>query len=691
MLPEENPINNMNNMKRRPRHLPVATLMTCVCLLALTPGSHAAPAASATPAALANDPVVKGRAAYQRRDRSQLVALRNQATTTAHPLAMWTDYWELSNRLRQARQSEVDAFVARWPGTTVEDQLRKEWILELGKRRDWSRIAIEAPRVRVNDQREVACYGLLVRQQAGENVTAQARELWFAQREADHGCAQLAAALYYARQLTREDVWARARVAAEQNRRFVAQHAAGMLGRVSAETVRQVFLHPALFLARRSPTPTPDEAELMGLAMIRMASRNPQAAAEVLSGKRGSQLPPAALATAWAVVGKHATIKLHPQAMAWYQRGSAVPNAGPLDLSDDVLEWKVRAALRAQSAPGRWQQIIEAVDAMSPAQRYEPTWMYWKARALKATAVAGTEGDVQRNEATKLLEATATRLHFYSKFAADELGRAVRLPPRPAPLSEAERNAALNNASLTRALALIDLKLRGEALDEWNHGINALDDRGLLASAQRACDAEVWNRCMSTSERTKTEIDLVQRFPMPFRDHVEVASREADVDAGYVYSVIRQESHFSVGVRSVVGASGLMQVMPLTAHWTARKFRIPYKPGQINDPATNLRIGARYLKTVLDAFDGSQAHAAAAYNAGPGRPRRWRNNPAEDTAAWIEIIPLDETREYVKGVLSNATYYGALLGGGVSGAKAGVVERRAGGGGEGLLATAGPR
>lgn len=670
-----------------PRRLPAATLMACVCLLALTPRSHAAPA-PLTPAALANDPVVKGRKAYLRRDRSQLVALRNQAHATAHPLAMWPAYWELSNRLRQARQSEVDAFFTRWPGTTVEDQLRKEWILELGKRREWGRLAVEAPRVRVNNHREVACYGLLLRQQAGENVTAEARALWFAQREADHGCAQLAAALYYGRQLTREDVWARARVAAEQNRRFVAQHAVGLLGHVRAVTVRQAFLNPSVFLARRSATPSRDEAEMMALAIIRMASRSPQAAANLLSGKRGSQLPPAALATAWAVVGKQAAIKLNPQAMAWYQRGSAVPEAGRLDLSDDVLEWKVRAALRAESAPGRWQQIIEAVDAMSPAERHEPTWMYWKARALKTTAVAGAEGDAQRGEASLLLEATANRLHFYSKLAANELGRALRLPPRPAPLTAAEHSTALNNPSLTRALALIDLKLRAEALDEWNHGINGLDDRGLLASAQRACDAEVWNRCMSTSERTRSEIDLVQRFPMPFRDHVEVAAREADVDTGYVYSVIRQESHFSVGVRSVVGAAGLMQVMPRTAHWTARKFRIPYKPGQITDPATNLRIGARYLRTVLDTFDGSQAHAAAAYNAGPGRPRRWRHSPDEDVAAWIEIIPLDETREYVKAVLSNATYYGALLNDNELGAKAGTTERRAAGPGDGLLTTA---
>jgi soluble lytic murein transglycosylase len=116
--------------------------------------------------------------------------------------------------------------------------------------------------------------------------------------------------------------------------------------------------------------------------------------------------------------------------------------------------------------------------------------------------------------------------------------------------------------------------------------------------------------------------------------------------------------------RSGVGASGLMQLMPATARWTAKKIGLPYTPGQITDRDTNLRLGNAYLKLVLDDVGGSQPMAAAAYNAGPGRPRKWREGPVLDPAVWAENIPFAETRDYVKKVLSNAAYYAMALGGG---------------------------
>jgi soluble lytic murein transglycosylase len=638
---------------------PFTALLACVGALLASPAAGAS-----RPAAPANniDIVVQAEAAFERRDRARLLALRNSAMAAEHPLAMWADYWYLSSRLQQARPAEVQAFFARWPGSYVEHQLRNEWILQLGRQRDWQRLTAEVARVRVFDDREVACYGLLVRYQAGENVTAEAREHWFAQREADHGCAQLAVTLYQARRFTPEDLWARSRLAAEQGRRFVAQHAVGMMNPGLAPAVRQAFLQPARLLAQRPANPSADQSELAALAIIRLAARSPRSAAAYLHDKRSANMPLAAAASAWAAIGKQAALDQQPEAVGWYERAAAVPGAGRLDLSDQTWEWKVRAALRAGDAPQHWQQVADAVDAMSPAQREEPGWMYWKARALRALATPSVEGEARRKAADQLLAQVATHMHYYGHLASEELDRPVRLPERPAPLTEAERSAAAANASLTRALALVALRLREEASREWNFGLHGLDDRALLAAAQRACDAEVWNRCMSTSERTRSEVDMNQRFPMPFRDHVEAAAREVGIDPAYVYGVMRQESHFSVGVRSVVGAAGLMQVMPQTARWTASKFRIRYRPDLITDPATNVRLGAHYLKTVLDAFDGSTAHAAAAYNAGPGRPRRWRGSAEQDMAVWTEIIPLDETREYVKHVVANATYYGALLG-----------------------------
>ena len=240
------------------------------------------------------------------------------------------------------------------------------------------------------------------------------------------------------------------------------------------------------------------------------------------------------------------------------------------------------------------------------------------------------------------------------------------MPDKPLPLNAEEKEAAKSNAGLSRALHAIAIGLRSEGVREWNYSVGlhdkgGMDDRALLAAADRACQREVWDRCINTSERTRGVIDFDQRFPMPHQAAVTKRSALIGLDPAYVYGLIRQESRFITDARSSVGASGLMQVMPATARWTAGKIGLPYRPDMINDRDVNLRLGASYLKLVLDDFSGSQALAAAAYNAGPNRPRRWREGATVEPAAWAEGIPFTETRDYVKKVLSNAVYYAALL------------------------------
>ena len=202
---------------------------------------------------------------------------------------------------------------------------------------------------------------------------------------------------------------------------------------------------------------------------------------------------------------------------------------------------------------------------------------------------------------------------------------------------------------------------------EWNYWTNldrigGMGERESLAAAQLACDKEVWDRCIATSERTKASFDAAQRYPMPYRDRVTQRAQEIGLDPAYVYGLIRQESRFVTDARSGVGAAGLMQIMPATARWTARKLGIPnFTPDQLHERDTNIDVGTGYLKLVLDAFDGSMPLAAAAYNAGPRRLRVWRNGPPLEAAAWIENIPFGETRDYVKKVLANTTVYAALL------------------------------
>ena len=602
--------------------------------------------------------VVEAREVLKRHDKPRLAQLRQQAVAANHPLAQWVDYWELGNRLAEVKTDEVEAFYARWPGTYVEDRLRNDWLLEVGKRRDWDAFRRDFPRFRMNDDREVTCYHLLTEHLAGRDVRERARAAWYAQRDLDDGCALLANTLADAKQLSRDDIWQEVRLSVEFNRPRAARAAAALVDPGHALAVAEIFDNPAKFLTRRAP-----EHELALLAIMRMAASDPDAAAGQMEHTYAKRLPAALAATAWAAIGKQAGLKLQPQAVDHYRRAFKLVKGDPA-WSDDTLAWAVRAALRAGPAePERWQIVQRAIDAMSAGEQKDAAWVYWKARALQALAPKGDEGLAPRAVAKDLLEGIAGQMSFYGKLATEDLGGTPALPPAPAPLTAEERAAARATPGFQRALQLIGLGLRSEGVREWNFTLRGLADRDLLAAAQWACEREVWDRCINTSDRTKHEVDMAQRFPTPFRDQVVAKAREIGLDPAYVYGLIRQESRFIMDARSSVGASGLMQIMPSTAKWTAKKIGFDYKPEMIVDRDVNLRLGASYLKLVLDDFGGSQALAAAAYNAGPSRPRRWREGGTFEAAAWAESIPFNETRDYVKKVLSNAVYYAALLNG----------------------------
>ena len=608
--------------------------------------------------------IIDARDALKAKDRPRLVAARSAALAQQHPLAQWADYWELSDRLNDARPEELNAFFARWPGTYVEDRLRNDWLLELGRRRDWALFAVEFPRFRMNDDREVTCYALLTDHLSGKDVRAKALDTWLAQREADDGCAMMAAAHYDAKRFSSADVWRKVRLAIENNRPRAARQAAVIISVAAATQVNELSDNPSKFLTRKANPANRLDAELATLALMRMAGNDPEATSRQLTDRWDAALPPELAAAAWSSVARQSAQRLQPDASDHFQRAElrAARTNVSLEWSDDTLAWKARAALRGSNAAPRWQQVMQAINAMSPAEQRDPAWVYWKARALQAMAGTSQDSDAMRTMAQGLLEGIAGQLNFYGGLAAENLGQKLVLPARPAPLTDAERQAAGRHPGLVRALQLIALGLRNEGVREWNYSLRGMADRELLSAAQLACEREVWDRCINTSERTRVEVDIEQRFPTPYRTEVTARARELGLDPSHVFGLIRQESRFIVDARSHVGASGLMQLMPATARWTARKIGLNnYQAELIADPAVNLRLGTSYLKYVLDDFGGSLAMAAAAYNAGPSRSRKWREGPVLEPAVWAENIPFSETRDYVKKVLSNSAFYAARL------------------------------
>ncbi|MDZ7812764.1 MAG: transglycosylase SLT domain-containing protein [Ideonella sp.] len=610
--------------------------------------------------------ILDARQAFARKDRVKLTNLRSTALETRHPLAPWVDYWAMNLRLPEARSEELDAFYARWPDSYVEDRLRNDWLLELGRRRDWANFSREVPRFKMNDDRQVHCYRLLAEHQAGKDVREAARKAWMAQREADDGCHQLAKAQVEAERFMPEDVWRKVRHATEHARLRQARQAASLLGEDIAASTAQALDNPARFMAIRAMALGHARSEMAALALGRMAASDPAAAARLLEERWAAALGGEHGAWAWAQVAKQAALSLRPESLEWSRNAwdSLKPRLRDKpDWSDETLGWHARTALRLAGSTERWVLASRAIAAMSPEERADPTWRYWRARALQALAKPGPAGEEQREQARELLKELSSELHFYGQLASEDLGAVQPLPPKPAAPPPPEREATRSHAGLQRALAALGLGLRSEGVREWNFSLIGMNDRELLAAAQLACSREIWDRCINTSERSKSEVDMEQRFPWPMREDVMPRAREAGLDPAYVYGLIRQESRFIVAARSHVGAAGLMQVMPATASWTAKRIGLPYKPEMITDRETNLRLGNAYLKMVLEDLGGSQAMAAAAYNAGPNRPRRWREGPVLEPAIWIENIPLHETRDYVKRVLSNASYYAGLAAG----------------------------
>ncbi len=606
--------------------------------------------------------VLDAREAFRKKDRNRLAAARAVALAANHPLAAWVDYWDLAARLPDASPTDLEDFYKRWPGTYVEDRLRNDWLLELGRRRDWTTFAADLPRFRMNDDREVACYALLVDHQAGKDVREAALAAWLAQRDGDDGCALLATTLAEAKVFGPAEAWRKLRAATDAGRPRAMRQAVALVSPAAATALAEILDSPARYLARKASAATRTDAELATIALARIAATDPEGAASQLEERWDRALPPELAAWAWAVVARQSAMKLLPEAPDQFRLASQRAGNRDVDWPAETLAWKVRAALRADNGRPRWQQVVQAVDAMGAAEQRDPAWVYWKARALQGLAKDSQDGESMRAMARELLADLSGQVHFYAKLAAEDLGRPITLPPLPAPPTEAERDAAQRHPGLARALALAGLGLRDEGRREWNFSLRGMDDRQLLAAAALACRAQDWQLCINTSERTRGEIDLAQRFPMPWKDEIVAIARERGLDDAYVFGLIRQETRFMPTLRSSVGAAGLMQLMPATARETAKKIGMDYSADMITDRDTNLRLGTSYLKRVLDDFGGSQALAAAAYNAGPGRPRRWREGPVLEPAAWAENIPFAETRDYVKKVLSNATYYAALMG-----------------------------
>ncbi len=603
------------------------------------------------------------REAFRLNDRERLAA--HAARLDGHPLASYAEFWQIVLRLRggDAERADADAaaFIERHRGTYIADRLRMEWLLSLGARRQFADYEREAAQqIWTHDEQQVRCYRMLARYLRNEGrriaeLADEARQTLLTTREAGgDGCMALTETLLADGRL---DPWERIRELVEKNQLATAKRLAALAPGVDARQVAQAIDRPAAWLALHERRLTGAQREIALIALARLARDDPAQAATHANALH-LHLTPQQRGIVWGRIGHMAAVKLMPEAVPWYRRGGTWVGTAPNTArADEVLEWQVRAALRGDSRGPDWSMVREAIERMPADLQRDPAWIYWRARALGA--------DRREAEAQSLLRSLAGGHHFYARLAAEELGEPLALPSAAAAPAEEEVARFAANEGIARALKLIELGLRGDGNREWNWQTRGMDDRQLLALAEFARRQGVLDRMISTAERTREQHDFALRFPAPHRDELAPQARAAGLDETWIYGLIRQESRFIADARSSAGALGLMQLMPATARYVARRVGMSdFRPARITDLDVNLRLGTHYLRFVLDDLDGQPVLATAAYNAGPSRPRAWRatlQRPVEG-AIFAETIPFNETRDYVKKVMANAVVYAAVFG-----------------------------
>ena len=594
-----------------------------------------------------DDRFLVARDAFRSGDRAKLERVAPELK--GHDLEAYVDYWLLLGRLPdQLDPAIAREFLAKHERTYIAEKLRSDWLKVLGKKQQWAEFDAEYSKIVAPDQ-ELVCYALQSRRARSDaSMLDDAMPLWLTLLEPPEPCYPVLEALIWEKRVIADEVWARVRRQFEANKIAAARYTTNYLPTSQTPTSAQleaVIDRPMPTLAKLPANWSEKRLgrELSALAIQRIAKNDPRQAAEQLE-KLGPRLEENERNWAWGQVGWQAATRHMPEAVGWYKK------TGSLPLSDEVAQWKVRAALRAHD----WGMVRATIENMPPALAALPEWTYWLGRAYKAGGMT-TEADV-------LFQKISRQPNFYGNLADDELERPINVPPQAAALTRDEVIGASGNPGLKRALALLRVGMRVEGVREWNWTLRGMSDRELIAAAELAKRNDVYDRAIAAADRTKNEHDYSLRYLAPFNDQVRPAAQKQSLDDAWVYGLMRQESRFITSAKSTVGASGLMQLMPATAKWVANKIGLAnYSHSRVNDTEVNLLLGTSYMRMVMESLDNHPVLASAAYNAGPGRARRWRADRPLEGAIYAETIPFNETRDYVKKVMSNSVYYSALF------------------------------
>lgn len=572
-------------------------------------------------------------------------------------LGYYPEYWALNSNLAAQSSSQITSFAQRYPQSAMTEKLAADYVEEKVKQADFASAQPVLPYVTNADQAE-SCAVAQVRAKSGDPlVFAEFKDVWLMTNSQPELCTGLGRMMLSSPLMTEQDrqqrVWGQLR-AGQSGQALATAQTLGI--NLSLAQLNQIQANPLNYLWSAPKASSVDHAYLI-FAMGRLADSDLNSALSAV--QRAAQGTPVqvqkALYRAVGYIGGTTVMKnnFNREVLNYLDASYGLP------FSSEEAEIYARQAIRFSA----WESLIRAIDAMSVTQKQEDRWQYWLARASEQRGDASS-----KRAAQQIFKKLAEGDDYHNLLAKDQLGQKYSNLPNNVHPSNHDLQRLNQDIHFSRAFALRRVDAPENYINrEWNWAVRQAylkhDDGLLLAAAKRATDMGWYDRAIYAADRTENKHNYAYRYAMPHQNYVVSHSRNAGVDPAWAYGLMRQESRFVTNARSHVGAGGLMQIMPDTAKLIARQMGESYNPAALTDMNTNIRYGTFYLSMIQSQLSNSPVLATAGYNAGPNRARRWQPETQAIAAdQYTESIPLTETRDYVKHVMTNATHYGVLLG-----------------------------
>ncbi len=566
-----------------------------------------------------------------------------------YPLYPYVLYHDYRLHLKSTPDTLIENFIKTYKKSYLSDFLYGKWLTHLAKNKQWNQFSkVYTPQKNQDSQ----CYNIQALSHTKQLNTALelAIPIWENSTTLSKACRPIDELIRQHKKLTGSMIWKRIDLAMNKHKVSLAKSLSKDLSRKEQKMLNEwvkVYKHPKLVSKPLPKSITPIVKKSIFTQGIRkLASQDPALAQKSLElyykqyGLNSNQYNVLARK-----VALRTAYRSDPQAknLLHHVNRNGSKNA-------DSLRWQAQIAIKESDWPG----LLEAIELMETVKQKSKQWLYWKARALEATQ--------QFKESDYLYRTLARQRNYYAFMAADRLNLDYQFNPKP--IKKLKPDELLKKyPELLRIQELLAINWPLSTRREWYHLLNKADQNELQAVAVLASQWKQHAQAIRSLAKAKSWDALSLRFPTPYKQPVMQNAKRNDIDAAWIYGIMRRESAFAKDIKSPVGATGLMQLMPKTARYMSKKIsskNISYT--KLTEAKNNIELGSAYLSYLSQKYSGNKVLATASYNAGPNRVDKWI--PEKDflpADQWIDSLPYTETRAYVKAVLEYTTIFNSLL------------------------------